>query len=80
MPLMWALPRRGIVAGCGVATTAVKIYVTPPLEQTQGRMAQEYGKKAELKVYLDDYTLQERGSTDSAVLKNITRKAHNYTP
>ena len=54
--------RRGVIAGCGLATTWVKVYCLSPLEAFAKRHP-----KVKLEAYIDDLTLSTTGPSDKNV-------------
>ena len=61
---------RGVIAGCGLATTWVKVYCWKPLKQFTARHPQ-----VTLDAYIDDFTLSAKGADEKEVRKLLSRAA-----
>ena len=56
------MPKRGVIAGCGFATTWVKVYCLQPFKEFCARHP-----RVKLDAYIDDLTLSASGDSDDEV-------------
>ncbi len=64
------LPRRGVVAGCGFATTLTKVYCVRPFDDYTTKADAETG---EFDAYIDHFTITIEGDTITEVVERMDR-------
>ncbi len=65
-----ALPRRGVVAGCGYATTLMKVYCLQPFDDYVAKVGCNCD---DFDAYVDDFAVTVEGETTTDVVERLDR-------
>ena len=65
------LPRKGVVAGCGMAMTLIKVYCFEPFDEFVSKVKRSKRATVSFDAYVDDFSITVEGETEEDVVETM---------